>query len=241
MPGDLTLDVINPATEELLATAPRASEAQLNQAVAAAKTAFPAWSATPFAERVKAVAALADAIEANADALARLLVQEQGKPLADAMGELKGSIYFFRYFQQQTLPVETIDDARRHVEIHHRPLGVVGAIVPWNFPIMMLAFKLPAALIAGNTVVVKPAPTTPLTTLMIGALAKDILPAGVLNVIVDQNDLGSALTAHPDVRKISFTGSTATGRKVLASSSDSLKRVTLELGGNDAAIVLPRR
>ncbi|MES1989363.1 MAG: aldehyde dehydrogenase family protein [Pseudomonadota bacterium] len=237
--GDQTMDVINPATEEVLAKCPRASLAQLNDAVAAAKAAFPAWSKTPMAERKKAMKAIADVIEANGQELARLLTQEQGKPLGDATGEVYGTAAFFRYFTALDLPVKVIDDSEgRKVELHRKPLGVIGAIVPWNFPMMLMAFKLPPALLTGNTIVLKPAPTTPLTALRLGELIKDILPAGVLNIITDANDLGGALTAHPDVRKISFTGSTATGSKVMAGAAATLKRITLELGGNDAGIVL---
>mgnify|MGYP003645099939 FL=1 len=237
--GAQTMDVINPATEEVLAKCPRASEAQLNEAVAAAKAAFPAWAKTSIAERKKALNAIADAIEANGQELARLLTQEQGKPLADATGEVFGTAAFFRYFTALDLPVKVIDDSEgRKVELHRKPLGVIGAIVPWNFPMILMSFKLPPALLAGNTVVLKPAPTTPLTSLKLGELIKDILPAGVVNIITDANDLGGALTAHPDVRKISFTGSTATGSKVMAGAAATLKRITLELGGNDAGIVL---
>ncbi|MFZ3033769.1 MAG: aldehyde dehydrogenase family protein [Parvibaculum sp.] len=237
--GDLEMDVINPATEEVLAKAPRASIAQLNDAVAAAKAAFPGWAATPMAARKAALNAIADAIEANSTELARLLTQEQGKPLGDATGEVLGTAAFFRYFTALDLPVKVIDDSEgRKVELHRKPLGVIGAIVPWNFPMILMAFKLPPALLAGNTVVLKPAPTTPLTSLRLGELIKDIVPAGVVNVITDANDLGGALTAHPDVRKISFTGSTATGAKVMAGAAATLKRITLELGGNDAGIVL---
>lgn len=237
--GDQTMEVINPATEQPVASCARASEAQLNAAVAAAKAAFPGWAATPIDERKKAVNAIADAIEAHGEELARLLVQEQGKPLGDAMGEVFGTAAFFRYFTTLDLPVKVLDDSEgRRVEAHRKPLGVVGAIVPWNFPMILMAFKLSPALIAGNTVVLKPAPTTPLTSLRLGELVKDILPAGVLNVISDANDLGAPLTAHPDVRKISFTGSTATGAKVMAGAAGLLKRITLELGGNDAGIVL---
>ncbi len=237
--GDQTMDVINPATEETLATCPRASEAQLDQAVAAAKAAFPDWSATTMETRRQAVNAMADVIEANATELAQLLTQEQGKPLADATGEVYGTAAFFRYFTSLDLPVKVLDDSDgRRVEVHRKPLGVVGAIVPWNFPMILMAFKLPPALLAGNTVVLKPAPTTPLTSLRLGELIKDLVPAGAVNVITDANDLGAALTAHPDVRKVSFTGSTATGSKVMAGAAGLLKRITLELGGNDAGIVL---
>lgn len=237
--GDQTMDVINPATEEVLAKCPRASKAQLDQAVAAAKAAFPAWSATPIAERKKALNAIADIIEKNAGELARLLTQEQGKPIGDATGEVYGTAAFFRYFTALDLPVKVLDDSEgRRVEAHRKPLGVIGAIVPWNFPLILMAFKVPPALLAGNTIVIKPAPTTPLTTLKLGELIRDVVPAGVVNVITDANDLGAALTAHPDVRKISFTGSTATGAKVMAGAAAMLKRITLELGGNDAGIVL---
>lgn len=239
VPGDRTMDVINPATETVLAACPRASEAQLNAAVAAAKAAFPAWSATPIDERKRVVNAIADVIQNNATELAALLTQEQGKPIGDATGEIYGTAAFFRYFTSLDLPVEVLDDsAGRRVEAHRRPLGVVGAIVPWNFPMILMAFKIPPALIAGNTVVLKPAPTTPLTNLRLGELIRDLVPPGVLNIITDANDLGAALTAHPDVRKVSFTGSTATGSKVMAGAAGLLKRITLELGGNDAGIVL---
>ncbi|PCJ71527.1 MAG: aldehyde dehydrogenase [Rhodobiaceae bacterium] len=237
--GDMTMDVVNPATEKTVATCARASEDQLNQAVAAAKAAFPAWSATSIDERKKAINAIADVIEANGEELARLLTQEQGKPLADATGEVFGTAAFFRYFTSLDMPIKVLEDSDgRRVEAHRKPLGVIGAIVPWNFPMILMAFKLPPALLAGNTVVLKPAPTTPLTSLRLGELIKDILPAGVVNVIADANDLGAPLTAHPDVRKISFTGSTATGAKVMAGAAGLLKRITLELGGNDAGIVL---
>jgi acyl-CoA reductase-like NAD-dependent aldehyde dehydrogenase len=237
--GASQMDVINPANEEVLAKCPRASSAQLDQAVAAAQAAFPAWRDTPIAERKAKLAAIADVLQANAQDLGRLLVQEQGKPIGDAMGEIFGASAFFRYFTMLDLPVRVLDDsADRKVEVHRRPLGVVGAIVPWNFPIILMAFKVPAALLAGNTMVLKPAPTTPLTTLRIAELIKDILPPGVLNVIADAGELGAAMTAHPGLRKISYTGSTATGKKVMAGAADALKRITLELGGNDASIVL---
>ncbi|MFD1189338.1 MULTISPECIES: aldehyde dehydrogenase family protein [Phenylobacterium] len=237
--GDSTMSVINPANEEVLSECPRASKAQLDQAVAAAKAAFPAWSAKPIDERRAALLAMADAIQNDLQNLARILTQEQGKPIGDAMGEVFGCAAFFRYFASLDLPTKVIEDsADKKVVASRRPLGVVGAIVPWNFPLILMAFKVPAALLAGNTVILKPAATTPLATLRIAELVKDLAPAGVLNVIADANDLGGAITAHPDIRKVSFTGSTETGKKVMAGAADALKRVTLELGGNDAAIVL---
>ena len=237
--GDQTMPVLNPASEEVLTECPRGSVAQLNEAVAAAKAAFPAWAKTDIGARRKIIDEIADLIDANANELARTLTQEQGKPLAEAAAEVGGMAAFFRYFATLDLSMRVIEDSgERRVELHRRPLGVVGAIIPWNYPLLLLAFKLPPALLAGNTVVVKPAPTTPLSSLQFAALIRDLLPPGVVNFITDANDLGDALTAHPDVAKISFTGSTATGRKVMASASNTLKRVTLELGGNDAGIVL---
>ena len=238
-PGETTMPVINPATEEVLTDCPRASKDQLDAAVAAAKAAFPAWAATPITERRRLIGKMADIIEAHANDLARILTSEQGKPLADATGEVLGMAGFFRYLASLDLPMRVLErSGDRQVEAYRRPLGVVGAIIPWNFPLLILGFKLPPALLAGNTLVVKPAPTTPLSTLRFAELVKDVLPAGVLNVIADANDLGDPMTKHPDIRKISFTGSTATGQKVMASAAQTLKRITLELGGNDAGIVL---
>ena len=238
--GDSSMDVIDPATEEVLAVCPRGSLAQMDAAVAAAKTAFPAWARRPIAERRAMLIALADAVEARQTDLARLLTQEQGKPLAEATAEIIYTCAFIRYLSNLDLPVKVIEDNEtRRVEQHRLPLGVVGAITPWNFPVLITGFKIPPALLAGNTVVIKPAPTTPLTTLKLGEIIAEIFPPGVVNIVTDLNDLGGHLTQHPDVAKISFTGSTDTGHKVMASAASTLKRLTLELGGNDAAIVLP--
>lgn len=233
-----TMDVINPATEQVLAKCPVASRTQLDDAVAAAKHAFAAWSETPIGRRKDAVRAVSDIIKNNAAELARLLTQEQGKPLGDATREVMGAAMFFRNFTNMELPTRNVNSEGRKVELHRRPLGVVGAIVPWNFPLVLMAMKVAPALIMGNTVVLKPAPSTPLSTLKLGELIRGALPPGVINVIAGTNDLGAWLTAHPDVRKISFTGSTATGAKVMQGAASTLKRITLELGGNDAAIVL---
>lgn len=239
VPGDMTMPILNPATEEVVAQCPRASKKQLDAAVAAAKAAYPAWAATTMDQRRQYLNKIADIVEANAGELARILTSEQGKPLADANGESAGLAGFFRYFTSLDLPMKVIEDSGdRKVEAYRRPLGVIGAIIPWNYPLLILGFKIPPALLAGNTMVVKPAPTTPLSTLKFAELIKDVLPPGVLNFITDANDLGDAMTAHPDIRKISFTGSTATGQKVMASAAATLKRITLELGGNDASIVL---
>lgn len=237
--GDGTLEVVNPATEELAGTCSRASEAQLNQAVEAAQAAFPKWAATPIEERRAALEKIADIAMANAQELGQILTSEQGKPLKDAVGEAFGFGVFTKHFAAMDLPVEVLEDSdKRRVESHRMPLGVVGAIIPWNFPLVLVGFKLAPALLTGNTIVVKPAPTTPLATLRLAELIKDVLPPGVLNVIADANDLGSAMSEHPGIRKISFTGSTATGSKVMASAAATVKRITLEMGGNDAGLVL---
>ncbi|OYU86972.1 MAG: aldehyde dehydrogenase [Bradyrhizobiaceae bacterium PARB1] len=239
VPGAMQMPVLNPATEDVVAQCPRASKEQLDAAVAASKAAYPAWAATPLGERRKYIVEMADVIEANVNELAHILTSEQGKPLTDATAEVMGMAGFFRYLASLDLPMKVIEDSGdRRVEAHRRPLGVVGCIIPWNYPLLILGFKLPPALLAGNTLVVKPAPTTPLSTLRFAELVQGILPKGVLNVITDANDLGDEMTKHPDIRKISFTGSTATGQKVMTSAAATLKRITLELGGNDASIVL---
>lgn len=233
------LEVVNPASGQPFAVCPVASDEQLDAAVAAAQAAFPSWSTTPVVEREALLHACGDAIEQEADMLARILTQEQGKPLANALREVMGAAATFRRASGKLLADRAGEDADgRRITYRRRPLGVVAAIVAWNFPLSMMATKVAAALVAGNTVVAKPAPTTPLTTLRAAMLLKDVLPAGVLNVLGDDGKLGPKLTAHPGIRKITFTGSTATGRNVMANAADTLKRVTLELGGNDAALVL---
>jgi acyl-CoA reductase-like NAD-dependent aldehyde dehydrogenase len=237
--GAATMEVVNPATGASICACPRASKDQLEQAISAAKVAFRDWARTPIRQRGKILESIADRLNVNQAQLARLLTMEQGKPLADATVEVATAEAMFRYFGSLELPVTEIETNDKHiVEGHRYPLGVIAAIIPWNFPLLTLASKIAPALMAGNTVVAKPAPTTPLATLLMGALIADLLPAGTLNIITDANDLGDAITAHPDIAKVSFTGSTATGKKVMASAGDSLKRLTLELGGNDPAIVL---
>jgi acyl-CoA reductase-like NAD-dependent aldehyde dehydrogenase len=237
--GATRLDVMNPATEEVLAQAPRADRSQLDEAIAAAKAAFPTWSIVPIRERGARLIKLADDLEARQDEFARLLTEEQGKPLPEAVWEIGGAIGILRYYATLDLPREVLkEDAVQKIVLQRAPLGVVAAIVPWNFPVFLLTLKAASALLTGNTLVAKPAPTTPLTTLRFGELCEEALPAGVVNIIVDQNDLGDALSSHPDVAKVTFTGSTATGKKVMSSAAGTLKRLTLELGGNDAAIVL---
>src|SRR5262245_29623839 len=201
--GAGTLDVINPATGRVLTTAPRADQGQLEQAVAAAKAEFPSWAATPLRVRGGLLVKLADALEAEQSELARLLTQEQGKPLPQAQWELAQSIGTLRYFAALDLPPVVLkEDTTRKVVRQHKPLGVVAAIMSWNLPLLLMVIKVAPALLAGNAVVAKPAPTTPLTTLKFGALCARILPPGVVNIIVDQNDLGTALTTHPDVAMV---------------------------------------
>jgi acyl-CoA reductase-like NAD-dependent aldehyde dehydrogenase len=237
--GPTSFDVVNPATGQAFAKCPKADSALLNQAVAAAKAAFPAWSRRPIDERAAMVQKISEALEANMEEMARLLSTEQGKPLDQARYEMFGAIFTLRAFVNMRPETKVLkDEAGNKVFEHRTPLGVVASITPWNFPVILLCNKLGPALVTGNTMVAKPAPTTPLTTLKFAELANQILPPGVLNVICDQNDLGSELTSHPDIAKVAFTGSTATGKKVMASAAGGLKRVTLELGGNDAAIVM---
>jgi acyl-CoA reductase-like NAD-dependent aldehyde dehydrogenase len=239
VPGATTFDVVNPATEEIVAACPRADLKQLNEAVAAAKAAYSTWKNVPIAKRRQLVLKLADGLESRMAELARLLTQEQGKPLGHAMFELAEACRVIRTFAAMDLTTEVLRETATDKIVRQRaPLGVVAAITPWNFPVLLLMLKVPPALLAGNTVVAKPAPTTPLSTLRFGEICAEVLPPGVVNVITDVNDLGGALTSHPDVAKVAFTGSTATGRKVAASVAPTLKHVTLELGGNDAAIVL---
>jgi acyl-CoA reductase-like NAD-dependent aldehyde dehydrogenase len=237
--GATTIDVINPATGKAFATSPKADLAQAEAAIAAAKRAFPAWAALPFAERAKRVGEFAEAIEARKDEFARLLTQEVGKPLIEAGFEVAETVDALEFFARQDLQPRVLRDNGDELIVEQRyPQGVVAAITPWNFPLALLAYKIGAALVAGNTVISKPAPTTPLTTLLLGEVAADFFPAGVFQTLVDQNELGPLLTSHPDIAHVSFTGSTPTGKKVLGSAADTLKRFTLELGGNDAAIVL---
>ncbi|CAM8672219.1 Succinate-semialdehyde dehydrogenase [NADP(+)] GabD [Sphingobium sp. AntQ-1] len=238
-PGASTFDVVNPATAESFAACPNADEALLERAIAAAKRAQPRWAATPVEERAALVLKLADALEARIGEFASLLTAEQGKPLDQAGYEIMGSVFTLRAFAAMRVEPKTLKDEGGNKVIEHRtPLGVVASITPWNFPLILLMNKLGPALVTGNTMVAKPAPTTPLTTLLFGELAQAILPAGVLNIVCDQNELGPLMTGHKDIAKVAFTGSTATGKKVMASSAGTVKRVTLELGGNDAAIVL---
>jgi acyl-CoA reductase-like NAD-dependent aldehyde dehydrogenase len=238
-PGSTTMEVINPATGKLLADCPRADAKQLNDAVAAAKRAFPAWANLTYAARRTMIHAISDALAARLEEFAHLLTSEEGMPLHEATKEIRGSVALLKLLSSFELPDEVLKDTRTEKVIRHRtPLGVVAAITPWNAPMILLMVKITSALVTGNTVVAKPAATTPLTSLRFAEICNACLPAGVFNMITDANDLGTMLTSHPDIAQISFTGSTATGKKILQAAANSLKRLTLELGGNDAAIVL---
>lgn len=233
-----TFGVINPATGEVFAQAPSVTPGQLDVVFASANLAFQTWKHDE-RFRQNALLAAANAIESSLEELSRILTTEQGKPLAEAKAEITSSLRWLRYYATLQLPREIVqDDDKGFVEVCRRPLGVVSAITPWNFPFTLAIWKIAPALRAGNTIVVKPSPFTPLTTLALGKLLRGILPDGVFNVVSGPDPLGSTLTSHPIPRKISFTGSTGTGKKVALAAAEDLKRVTLELGGNDPAIVL---
>lgn len=238
--GSTTLAVLNPATEALLAEVPDASRQDLDDAIAGARRAFPAWRATPLADRRQMVARIGVAIAENAVEFSRLLTLEQGRPIGKAMEEIQVAAFWCQAVAEQEIPVVINEEsAERRSETRYVPLGVVAGIVPWNFPVLLGVWKIAPALLTGNCIVVKPSPFTPLTMLKLGELMRDHLPPGVFSVVSGGDTLGPWLTEHPGVDKVSFTGSSATGRRVMASASATLKRLTLELGGNDAAIVLP--
>lgn len=240
MTSQATLKALNPATEDTIAVFPDASREQLEEAVAAAKRAFPVWAARPVSERQAMVSKIGDLIEAHAEDFMRLLTLEQGKARKGAEWEIGGSAIWCHEIAKQVLPVHVAEQSEgRTVETRRVPLGVVGGITPWNFPVLLAIWKIAPALVAGNTMILKPSPFTSLCTLKLGELLRDVLPAGVLNIVSGGNDLGAWITTHPAIAKISFTGSTATGRKIMEAASGNLKRITLELGGNDPAIVLP--
>lgn len=234
------LDVINPATEKVIARVPNASRKQLDEAVGSARNAFADWAETSFSMRQVYVRRIGELIGQYQEDLARLLTMEQGKPLAAARMEIGRAAHWCLETATFEIPEEVIEDSsERTVLVRHAPLGVVGAIVPWNFPVTLALWKVAPALLAGNTVILKPSPFTPLTALKLGELLRDVLPPGVLNVVSGGDSLGPWISEHPGIDKIAFTGSTVTGRRVMESASRSLKRITLELGGNDPAIVLP--
>jgi acyl-CoA reductase-like NAD-dependent aldehyde dehydrogenase len=234
-----SFDVINPATGAPFARCPDASREQLDQAVAAARRAFGPWACLSFDERRRVLLRFASAMGELVEPLAQLLVREQGKTLGECRKELTFvPIQIDRLSSLEVSGEILRDDREGRVELRYRPLGVVGIITPWNVPVGIAIGRIVQALYTGNTVVQKPSPFTPLTTLRMGEVTRGVLPPGVLNVLAGGNDLGAWMTEHHGIDKISFTGSVPTGKKVLAGSASNLKRVTLELGGNDPAIVL---
>jgi len=237
-----TFNVLNPADESIVAACPLADLALVDAAVAAARRAFPGWAATPDAERAAKLNAVADLIRQNHAELATLVTREQGKTQSGpgANLEVGGAEGWTRVTASLSLPEETIqDDAQGSIVITRKPVGVVGSITPWNWPLMIAVWHIMPAIRVGCTVVIKPSPFTPLSTLRLVELMNQVLPPGVINVVTGEADVGNHLALHPDINKIVFTGSVATGKKVMGNAAETLKRVTLELGGNDAGIVLP--
>jgi len=235
---EATFPVVNPATGKSFADCPSATREQLDRAMEAAEAAFPSWRSEAAARR-DALLRCAEAIRAEAPTIGRILTQEQGKPLGDAVGELLGAAAWFQITAALPLETEILqDDDAVRIELHRKPLGVVAAITPWNYPVILAVWKIAPALLAGNTLVLKPSPYTPLSSLKLGEVLRDALPPGVFSVVTGGDGLGQWICEHPAVRKISFTGSVATGKRIAATAAPALKRVTLELGGNAPAIVL---
>ncbi|MDI5971217.1 aldehyde dehydrogenase family protein [Streptomyces sp. SL13] len=231
-------DVLDPATGEVCGRAPDCTGEQLDAAVAAAAGAWPAWRSDA-AYRRRCLAEAAVVLRGAAGELAALLTMEQGKPLRESATEVARAAARFEYFAGLEYGPQVVEDGDEwRVEVHRRPFGPVAALVPWNLPLQLAAAKAVPALATGNTVVLKPSPHTPLATLELGRLLAGVFPPGVLNVVSGRADLGRLLVRHPGIRKVNFTGSTATGQSVAAAAAPDLKRLTLELGGNDAAIVL---
>jgi acyl-CoA reductase-like NAD-dependent aldehyde dehydrogenase len=237
--SETSFEVVNPATATAFAQCPDASPEQLDLAVASARRAFGEWSRHAFAERRRYLHKLAARVRDYADELATVITREQGKPLSNAQREVAGTANTLEAMANIRIKDQVLrNDGKNLISLHFRPLGVVGAITPWNVPLGLAAHKITQALLAGNTMVLKPSPYTPVATLLLGEMSRDILPPGVLNVLAGGNDLGQRLVERPGIDRISFTGSVATGKRVMSSASGTLKRVTLELGGNDPAIVL---
>ena len=240
-----SFEVLNPATGHVVGTAPNGSRADLDAAVAAARKAFSSWSLKPDDELAAACQTVTEKIAAHAEELAHLLTLEQGKPL-NGLGsrwEMGGAAAWAGATAALSLPPRVLqDNAQGRVEIFRKPVGVVGSITPWNFPVMIAVWHVLPALRVGNTVVIKPSPYTPLATLRFVELLNEVLPEGVVNSVSCDDrtsNLGADMAQDPVIRKIVFTGSCATGQKIMQSAASTMKRLTLELGGNDAGIVLP--
>ncbi|WP_408648680.1 MULTISPECIES: aldehyde dehydrogenase family protein [Streptomyces] len=230
--------VVDPATGEAFDEAPDQQPHELDAVVERAHAAWRGWRADP-AARTAALLTAADAVEAAEAELAALLTREQGKPLAESYAEVARTAARMRYFAQLDPGVQPITDGRPvRSEVRWRSLGPVAAIVPWNFPLQLASAKFAPALAAGNTVVLKPSPYTPLATRLLASVVADALPEDVLTVVTGREPLGAGLAAHPGIRHVTFTGSVPTGRAVASGAAASLARVTLEMGGNDAAVLL---
>lgn len=237
-----TRTILDPATGEPVGEAPEHTVEDLENAVSAAETAQPAWAALGHEARSAALLKAADAIDRSAEELAKLLSREQGKPLngPNARFEVGACSAWLRAAAGLELEAQTVaDDGETFAQIHYRPIGVVGAIGPWNWPMMITIWQIAPALRMGNAVVVKPSEYTPLSVLALAHVINQELPSGLLNVVSGGREVGARMAEHPAIGKIMFTGSTATGKAIIKSSADSIKRLTLELGGNDAGIVLP--
>ncbi|KAJ5958651.1 Aldehyde dehydrogenase N-terminal [Penicillium vulpinum] len=232
--------VTSPRTNEVLWEVTVANETDLNDAVEAARVSFKSWKLLSVEERQGYLLKLADELERRRDEIHVPLAAETGKSKLLANIEIDDTLAFIRFNASQSFPdkVEYENDKLKIVSIHH-PIGVVGAICPWNFPLVLAAGKIAAALVMGNCIIVKPSPFTPCATLKFAELASSVLPRGVFQALNGDNDIGRLITIHPGIDKISFTGSTETGKKVAESAAKTLKRVTLELGGNDASVVCP--
>lgn len=229
---------IDPSTEEALPEVPFSTKDDVDEAVNNARAAFPAWRDLSYDERAQKMLALADGVEANQQAFQDLLVKESGKPAQTAGIEVAMTIGHLREIAKLRLPAETIEDTEeRSVVVRYTPLGVGCGIVPWNWPLLLGIGKVGSALLTGNTFIWKSSPFTPYSGLKLAELGAKIFPPGVLQALSGGDDLGPMVTEHPGIDKISFTGSTFTGKKVMESCSRTLKRVTLELGGNDPAII----
>ncbi len=235
-----SFDVFNPATGLLLQQCTGASSEQVDLAISTANGAFQSWSEQSHEARQLALLKVADTIAANIDELAHILVLEQGKPLQAAKNEINGAVAFTRFFAGLTLPHETVvDNAEKRIEVYRKPLGVVASITPWNYPLMILIWHTMPALCAGNTVVCKPSEYTPFSSIKLLEYISKALPLGVMNLVTGRGDVGAQLTSHSDVKKVVFTGSIGTGKAIMKSASETLKKLTLELGGNDAGVILP--
>ncbi len=241
IPTGKCFEVLNPADEKVAGLAPLARKKDLDAAVGAAERAFEKWRDVPEARRQAACMKIASKIEKNAEELAQLLTREQGKPL-NGLGsrwEIGGAVAWTRYTASLSLPVKVLQDNNEgRVELHRKPIGVVGSITPWNFPVLIAIWHIIPAVLSGNTVICKPSPFTPLSTLRLIELMNEVLPKGVVNCIAGKDKLGAAMASHEGIGKIVFTGSCATGQKIMANAAETMKRLTLELGGNDAGIVL---